>query len=294
MKKGRYQYFSFILFFLLSPLILNLNVGSVTQYSNDVPPESEIVYTVEVNTLSLQSITIFPDSNTKKYHVEILNQNHVIIISRYNVDRSLDLRFTSNNSYTLKISNPLLENLYIDVILSTTPLEKRDIDGYYFESSRNWCWISFISSEQMKIISLSDLKAGKYLAEVAVIDDKGFVGLYITDQNPLINTSWYKSTFYFSCTTFTSRRISINRNEDWLIIFSQDDKPHDIIITFTTPPPPGREFTSSEIAIIVVFFAPIIILLFLRVRRKKSKITRDLDHNDNRIVKETNNDNITN
>ncbi|MCG3221373.1 MAG: hypothetical protein H7641_08330 [Candidatus Heimdallarchaeota archaeon] len=283
MRKRIHLIFIFILFILIFHPFHYYNSEATTLYSNDVPSESAILYHVEVNSQSLQSITISPDSNKKEYHVEILNQNQIIIISRYNVDRRLDLRFISNNSYILKISNPLLENLFIDVIISTTLLEKREGDGYYFESLMNWCWTSFISTEQMKIISLSDLKAGNYLAEVAILDDKGIVRFYITDQNPATNAKWYENSFNFRCITFTSREISINKNEDWLVIYSQDDKPHNIIITFTYYP--LREFTSIEIVVMVGFFTPVVILLFLGIRRKIIK-KKTLEPNEGKNGKE--------
>ncbi|NPD89951.1 MAG: hypothetical protein HGN29_14660 [Asgard group archaeon] len=279
-RKSTYFFFISVFFILALPLFHNLNTEATTQYSDVVPPESEIKYVIEVNSLSLQRLYIFCNSS-KKYHVEILNQSQYTILSRYNISSHFNLIFTFNNTYTLKISNPFFENLYIDVRLNTIQLEKREGDGYYFESSKNWCWVSTLSPEDMKIISLSDVKSGRFLAEVSVLDDKGFVGLYITNQNPLTNTQWYKSTFYFSCTTFRSAEITIDKNEDWLVIFSQDNKPHDIFITFTHQ---GREFTSSEIAIIVAFFAPVIIIILLSVRKRVQKITNNIDQNDNTKV----------
>lgn len=258
------------------PSFHSSNTEAATLYSNDIPPESEIIYDVEINSLSLQTIIISPDSSIKEFHVEILNQSQDTTLSRYNFCGFFNLIFASNNSYSVRISNPLMENLYIDAILSSIPLEERKGDGYNFESSKNWCWMPSIGSDQMKIISLRDLKAGHYLAEVSVLDDTGYVGLYITDLNPSTNSRWYESTLSFISRTFVSREILISKHDDWLVVFSRDDKPHDIVISFTHL---GREFNNFEIVIIVLFFSPWVILLFLRVRRMKKKITKDSDSN---------------
>jgi hypothetical protein len=259
---------------VITPFDLNLQTKSDTHYGADIPAGDEISYNVEMDTFSLQSITINPDSLLKTFHVEILNQDQIVFISRYNFEGNFELRFVHNASYTLRISNPKTLNLYVDITISTLILEKRVGSGYYYNSEDNWCWVVNIDSEQTKILSLKDVKEGNFQVEVSIIDDDGSVGFYLTDQNPSTNSKWYESSDYFSCITFASREVSIDKNQDWLVISSQDNKIHDLIIVFTYL---GRDISTFEIVIIVAFFLAGISYIFLRVRKKKDKIKRYFD-----------------
>jgi hypothetical protein len=259
---------------IVLPSFFAFNVKSVINYGTDVPPGDEIIYEIDVDVLSIHSISILPDSPAKEFHVEIIHQNLSAFISRLNVEGNLELRFVSNFSYFLKVSNPNSENLYVEVSIAKTPLIESVGSSYYFDTEENRCWNLRISSDQTKVLPLRDLKAGRYLVEISILENIGYIGLYITDQNPATNPKWYESSSYYSSTTFFSREIIREKNEDWLVVSSQDNKQHDLVIILTYL---GREISSFEIAIIVAFFIAGISWIFIRVRNRKRKIKRYFD-----------------
>jgi hypothetical protein len=249
---------------------LLLQKTNAVQYWNIIPGDSSVSYDLTSSSPTLISVFVKPNKTKHEYHVDVFDVDSGILLWRRNHEADLSFNYIYDSNSSVVIYNPLETSIEIQMTITFNSLQDREGSGYYFVSEENWCWEVSFSSTQSLIIPITNMQEGDYSIKISTYDDDGVVGVYLSKTDPT-EENWYEDAFYFGATTYTEREYSIGKDEDWLVIFSLDSKPHDVTIIFTYQ---GRQISITEIVVIIAFFSALFSLVVVRTKARKSKIRR--------------------
>jgi len=244
-----------------------INLSASDKNEIQIEPNDEFKYIIGNKNTFLGTIKITTTENLA-FAFTLKNQTGSEILNRMSVN-SILFHFIGTGNYTILIKNQEAKTISITLIVETEDLIKESSERYSTDNN-SLCW-QITANNYDYIISLESLTYGDYDAYIDFIGGFGIVKVYVSLADPEVVEDWkiYSDTYTVTTGTLLRKFTIDDDSKYWLCIRSDDEKSHEITLTFILT---SLKKDSSTIFILAIAASIAIMTLYLNNSRKKRSL----------------------